>query len=266
MFCTYCGHEIPQGANFCPTCGRPIYNQSSEDQPNYNNQGQPSHNSQEPSSRGGYEQARQGSYGASNYSAHGPSSHGSYGQARQGRYGQPNYGPQQPWYPYPYPIYEWQLGPWVGSLDIWSVFRESMTNKFNDISGRMTRAEYFRFILVIMTLSILVEVGAILTESDSIVDIVYYAMLFIFTVPVLSAGIRRLHDSGMSGLWILLEIPSRLINFLIGPNDVGNFLLPYVIVAEVLSFIFLFLCLRKSQRFTNQYGPLPDYTYYVKGN
>ncbi|WP_298703447.1 DUF805 domain-containing protein [uncultured Veillonella sp.] len=179
--------------------------------------------------------------------------------------GYPPYGMMPPGGPpYGYPLYEWQMGPWVGSLDIWSVFKESMTSKFNDISGRMTRAEYFRFILVILTLSVLVEVGALLLKSDPLLDIVYYGMIFIFTIPVLSAGIRRLHDSGMSAFWILLEIPSRVISFLIGPNEAGQLLLPLLIVADVMSFIFLLLCLRKSQRFSNQYGPLPDYTYYVK--
>ena len=172
-------------------------------------------------------------------------------------------GPQQPWYPY-YPIYEWQLGPWVGSLDVWSVFRESITKKYKDISGRMTRAEYFRFILVFTTISILVETGAILLNWGALEDIVYYAILFIFTIPILSAGVRRLHDSGLSGMWNLLAIPSIIINFLVGPNDIGNFLLPATVVSEGLSIIHLLLCLRKSQRFTNQYGPLPDYTYYVK--
>ena len=60
----------------------------------------------------------------------------------------------------------------------------------------------------------------------------------IFLLPGLGVTVRRLHDSGRSGFWVLgLDIP--LLNIVV--------------------FIFTLL---SSVPGPNQYGPLPDYTYY----
>lgn len=162
------------------------------------------------------------------------------------------------------PVFEWQMGPWVGSKDIWSVFKDCMTVQFKDFSGRATRAEYLRFTLVMYSIFFLVELIVYGFDITALQNISFYVMLFAFMVPTYAVTVRRLHDSGLSGFWVLMEVPNSLVEILIGPNEPGRMVEPFTMIASFLSLILFFVCLRRSQIFTNEYGPLPDFTKYVK--
>lgn len=162
------------------------------------------------------------------------------------------------------PVFEWQMGPWVGSKDIWSVFKDCMTVQFKDFSGRATRAEYLRFTLVMYSIFFLVELIVYGFDITALQNISFYVMLFVFMVPTYAVTVRRLHDSGLSGFWVLMEVPNSLVEILIGPNEPGRLVEPFTMIASFLSLILFFVCLRRSQIFTNEYGPLPDFTKYVK--
>ncbi|MCP4144436.1 MAG: DUF805 domain-containing protein [bacterium] len=77
-------------------------------------------------------------------------------------------------------------------------------------SGRATRTEYWFFVIVNMVLIILLGgMSALMTrgESDPTSNPMFYVYiafdLAIF-LPTLAVTVRRLHDSGKSGLWILM--------------------------------------------------------------
>ena len=100
--------------------------------------------------------------------------------------------------------------------------------KWNDFSSRTSRKEFWYFVLVNFVIGIVIGFLAGLLHLR-ILSTLYN--LFI-TIPSLAIGVRRLHDIGKSGLWILLWfIP--IIGWIVliyfyalpgnaGPNEYGD--------------------------------------------
>jgi len=84
--------------------------------------------------------------------------------------------------------------------------------KFSTFSGRASRSEYWWFYLFVTVMEYLVQIAAgvekLNTSEDSKiwVSMGLFVGYFVITIPVLSAGSRRLHDIGKSGWWQLLSI------------------------------------------------------------
>ncbi len=100
--------------------------------------------------------------------------------------------------------------------------------KYAEFSGRTSLGGYWRFFAVNFVISIVLY---ILASAASIFLIVYFLYLLALLIPGLAAGIRRLHDTGKSGWFILIALipivgAIILIVFLAqagnpGPNDYG---------------------------------------------
>lgn len=73
--------------------------------------------------------------------------------------------------------------------------------KYVEFTGRSRRKEYWTFVLVNFVISIL------LSGLDSVVGLFGFVAtlfgLFVF-LPSLAVGVRRLHDIGKSGWWLLI--------------------------------------------------------------
>ncbi|HEY4310048.1 MAG TPA: DUF805 domain-containing protein [Pirellulales bacterium] len=103
--------------------------------------------------------------------------------------------------------------------------------KFADPSGRARRMEYWTFLLFHYIVIILLMIaGRMANGSSMIVNL--YALAAI--VPTVMVRIRRLHDIGKSGWWLLISIVP--------------------IVGWIIMLIFL---TRASEPGTNKYGPNP---------
>lgn len=109
---------------------------------------------------------------------------------------------------------------------------KSCFNKYADFNGRSPRAEYWYFALfnvaVVMVLAVL---GAIIGK---LFMYVYYAYVLTILVPSIAVSIRRMHDIGRSGWWVLIS----LVPF------IGS--IWYIVLAAL-----------PSQLGPNQYGPNP---------
>lgn len=86
--------------------------------------------------------------------------------------------------------------------------------KFADFSGRATRSEYWWFVLAYFILAMV---------TGFIHEYLYYLVVLVFLVPMISAGVRRLHDIGKSG-WLLLLgliplVGLVLIYFMVQPTQ-----------------------------------------------
>ncbi|WP_187138745.1 DUF805 domain-containing protein [Oxalobacter paraformigenes] len=82
---------------------------------------------------------------------------------------------------------------------------------FDDFEGRSSRAEFWIFHL----LSLLVQfVFAIIGEFWMIGAVLQVVFFVVLIVPSISLVIRRLHDTGTSG-WFLLMLFLPLFNFLV---------------------------------------------------
>ena len=80
-----------------------------------------------------------------------------------------------------------------------------LTEKYFKISGRATSAEYWEFQLFILLVVLGLGIIAAVTEWNFILILaaIFYALVII---PSFCAQIRRLHDAGFSGWFVLLPL------------------------------------------------------------
>jgi len=70
-------------------------------------------------------------------------------------------------------------------------------SKFADFSGRASRPEYWWFALFLV---------AVYVVASLISTVAYWVVVLVTFLPSLSAAVRRLHDTGRSGWWLLLNL------------------------------------------------------------
>jgi uncharacterized membrane protein YhaH (DUF805 family) len=110
--------------------------------------------------------------------------------------------------------------------------------KYAEFEGRARRKEYWFFILFeVLILIVLFILSIILGQVSSILGtifgLLYFAASLGLLVPALAVGVRRLHDTGRSGWWLLIAF------------------VPLVSIALIV-----FMCF-DSEPGDNQYGPNP---------
>ncbi len=89
-------------------------------------------------------------------------------------------------------------------MDFMTAFKTCFA-KFADFTGRASRSEYWWFALVYVIVAVV---------ASLIHEYVYVLVALAFLIPLLSAGVRRLHDTGKTGWLILLGI-IPLVNFVL---------------------------------------------------
>lgn len=108
--------------------------------------------------------------------------------------------------------------------------------KYAVFSGRARRREYWIFslinILIGFLLGVIEGIAGIAPESDESILALLYSLAVL--LPSLAVGVRRLHDIGKSGWWLLIG------------------LVP--LIGAIVLFIFF---LRDSEPGTNRFGPNP---------
>lgn len=105
---------------------------------------------------------------------------------------------------------------------------------WKDFSSRSSRAEYWMFTLIHLLVTVFLAIFFIATQSTA-AHIVYWVYALVSIIPYFALAVRRLHDTGRSGWWMLVGfIP------LIGP---------------VVLLVFFVL---RSEAAANEYGPLPQ--------
>lgn len=142
-------------------------------------------------------------------------------------------------------------------------------NKFATFSGRASRSEYWWFYLFTYLVSL---TGSILTGILPLFGIFFGIGILALIIPTLSVTVRRLHDTGKSGWWIvatsvvpaLLLVPVVLSAVAAGDSSLalaGIFLaVPLLGLLVIAGYITLFVfMLLPGDEGTNKYGesPLP---------
>jgi uncharacterized membrane protein YhaH (DUF805 family) len=148
---------------------------------------------------------------------------------------QPGWGaPQPPGYPSsgysPAPSYSGGAAP-APSMGMADAVRIVLT-KYADFSGRARRSEYWWFFLANFIVSI---VAAILDQAVGF-PLLQIVLGLALLIPGIAVGVRRLHDTGRSGWWLLIAF------------------VPFVGVIILV----VLLCL-DGQPGPNNYGPSPKY-------
>lgn len=114
-------------------------------------------------------------------------------------------------------------------------FTESIKTCFSKIltiDGRARRSEFWWFQLGIIVINAVVS---LLIGQKGLVQ---YIISIVISLASLTAGIRRLHDTGKSGWWMLLEL-----------------------IPAVGSIVLIIFWVMDSQPGANQYGPNPKGVY-----
>ena len=72
--------------------------------------------------------------------------------------------------------------------------------KWNDFSGRARRTEFWMFILVnfVVTLGL-----AVLDATFGSFGFISWLYGLVYIVPLIAVSVRRLHDTGREGLWVI---------------------------------------------------------------
>ena len=123
-----------------------------------------------------------------------------------------------------------------------------LMNNYANLNGRASRSEYwwfvlFNFIVNIVTFVIDLTLGSMITYDMGYVGLIAFLALLL---PTVSVSVRRLHDIGKSGWWILLAI-IPIVNF------IGIFI---IIVFTIM----------EGEEQPNQYGNVPTNTFEQGGN
>lgn len=118
-------------------------------------------------------------------------------------------------------------------------FLDVMKNKYATFTGRARRKEFWMYFLVVaiieialsIILSILGLIGGVFVIIGSFITVLFGLAIII---PTLALWMRRLHDTGKSGWWLLINI-----------------------IPVVGSIVLLIFALLDSQPGDNKYGPNP---------
>jgi uncharacterized membrane protein YhaH (DUF805 family) len=146
------------------------------------------------------------------------------------------------------------------------VFRRNVTEHYYDLNGRVSREEFWLFILASVVVTLLGSiVGSVAGFGSLLGSIVSLALL----PPLTGMGARRLQDTGKPGstVWIaILPIGiSRVLAVLAGLSPFYLFgllfLLPFVTLiglAALIAAIYIgYLCAQPGTTGDNAYGPQP---------
>jgi len=146
---------------------------------------------------------------------------------------------------------------------LWQNFVDTVTNHYADFNGRVGRAQFWWYVLVVFVLGIGVGiVAAIVTHLLSTL----FALALL--VPNLGMTVRRLHDSGKPGVWALLLLVPVLVQILLGLMmfSVGMWgffgvlygLIQLIsLVSLVAIVIIIYFCVQPGDAGSNAYGPPP---------
>ena len=108
--------------------------------------------------------------------------------------------------------------------------------KYAVFSGRARRKEYWMFVLFNLIIAFILGsiegISGIASESYPSVLATLYSLAVL--IPSLAVGVRRLHDTGRTGWWLLISLAP--------------------VVGSIVLLIFM---VQDSQQGENQYGPNP---------
>jgi uncharacterized membrane protein YhaH (DUF805 family) len=111
----------------------------------------------------------------------------------------------------------------------------SVLSKYATFDGRASRAEFWRWVVVFVLLTLITRMidGALFLSSireglfaRGAMQPLTYITILVLLLPNLALAVRRLHDTGRSGWWLLLMLvpfvgPLVLLYWYVQPSDDG---------------------------------------------
>ncbi len=146
-------------------------------------------------------------------------------------------------------------------------FRRNLTNHYFDFEGRVSRQEFWYFVLACFVIFLAAAILDGIAHTGILVAVVGLALL----LPIAGLGARRLQDIGRNGqlvwIWVALSAINRIIGLslaLSGPLGVLGFLYFFfsfgwlLSLAElVIAVVLIYFWVQPGTAGANQYGPDP---------
>ncbi len=78
--------------------------------------------------------------------------------------------------------------------------------EYVNFNGRARRKEYWMFFLLYILLSFALALVATLLLGERLADGIFSLWILAHLLPCIGVGVRRLHDIGRSGWWLLISL------------------------------------------------------------
>ncbi len=89
-------------------------------------------------------------------------------------------------------------------------FKDIITNKYAQFNGRANKTEFWQYVLVYIlisiALSLLVSIFARVGVLRMLFMIVNTVVMLALIIPSLAVSVRRMHDIGKGGEWVLINL------------------------------------------------------------
>ncbi len=89
-------------------------------------------------------------------------------------------------------------------------FKDIITNKYAQFNGRANKTEFWQYVLVYIligiALSLLVSIFARVGVLRMLFWFVNLIVMLALIIPSLAVGVRRMHDIGKDGMWVLINL------------------------------------------------------------
>ncbi len=118
-------------------------------------------------------------------------------------------------------------------MQMFNVYLHVIRNNYFQFHGRMARAEYWWFVLmnIIIAIAIFIVIVLLSLKNTGIALLAVYYLAI--PLPSLGTQVRRLHDIGLSGWWLLISLVpyvggiALLIMFILPAKPSGEKYGPY---------------------------------------
>ena len=147
------------------------------------------------------------------------------------------------------------------------IFRRNVTDHYFDLKGRVSRREFWLFVLACFVVAIGMAVVESILRTHLLGPVLGLGLL----LPMTGMGARRLQDTGKDGtlvwLWAIPSGAAQLIALLMamtGPIDAMGFLYFFFsvgwlvnLVAFIAALAMIYFWVQPGAESANQYGPAP---------
>ncbi len=122
-------------------------------------------------------------------------------------------------------------------MDIIGNYKNVLTKKYAQFTGRAGRSEFWLFALVNFVITMVFYILTIVaaTAGSSTLALVFNLVLLVYglatLVPTIAVGVRRLHDIGKEGVWFCI-----------------------IFIPFVGGIWYLYLCAQEGERTENRFG------------
>lgn len=148
------------------------------------------------------------------------------------------------------------------------VFRRNLTEHYFDLKGRVSRKEFWYFVLASAVVYLAAYIVDMVIRTGLLVPLLGLALL----LPMTGLGARRLQDIGRNGsliwVWTISSVAMQVIGLLValsGPFGLLYFFLAIGVLVSLVSLVVLGISLvliyfwvQPGSPAANEYGPVPD--------